>query len=125
MPHPTIVILYFETSIRDILRHVLEMEDYHVQTTIDPDKALALLDASACGVLLADNYTVSPYARRALPALKEQHDLRARVRVIGLTAHTGEDVEQTVTSGLIDAILPLPFLPEQLLAMVQGAVQGR
>ena len=102
----TILLFWFESSIKRFLEEILPLDGYTVTAIHDPTEALRLIEASAGPlVVLADNLKVNPGGVEALRNLRANPTLSKRVRVIGFDIDSAEQME--LDSGAIDAFVPM------------------
>lgn len=117
----SVVMLYFDDSIKRLMQSLLELEGYTLMGARDPAEAFRLIEANAdpC-ILFTDNFKINPVVRKALKTLQAMSTLRQRVWVIGLDIESPISA-QFLADGLLDDFLAMPFTPDDLIKAFESA----
>jgi len=120
---PTILVVEDDFSMRELLRKVLEKNDYHVVEAEDGTQALLRLEQTPeISLVLTD---IKMPGKDGMDLLQEVAKMSSQIKVILITAF-GE-VEQYLDAMNLGAFeyLNKPFRNQQLLDIIKRALQAR
>src|SRR6266508_3548456 len=110
----TVLVVDDEASIRFLCKVNLELEGYSVLEAESLDEAREHLRDAPVDVVLLDVHVGHGDGRELL------REIRAGTRAIPVAFFTGSAEMETLRHDGADALIPKPFLLEDLLATVQG-----
>lgn len=109
--------------IRDALRELLEREGYHCAGLAENGAQLhTLIDEKLPDILFLDIHLAE---ENGLTLLKEIKQKKMPIRIIMLTADDTEETRQTAVAYGADAYIIKPFLPQQIIAMLDKQINLR
>lgn len=117
-----ILVVDDEFGVRSGIKQILEMEGYQVDDAGTGRDALALLDANTYDVALLD------YRLPDIDGLTILQTIRASgmdVATCMITAYANIDTAITATRQGVDFFLPKPFLPDDLLGVVESLLRHK
>jgi two-component system phosphate regulon sensor histidine kinase PhoR len=117
-----ILVVDDEYGVRSGIRQILEIEGYEVEEAATGKEALALLESCDYDVALLDYRLPDVDGLTILQTIKER-DLPLMTCMI--TAYANVDTAIAATRQGVDFFLPKPFLPDDLLGVVETLVRHK
>jgi len=117
-----ILVVDDEYGVRSGIRQILEMEGYRVDDAATGQEALFLLEKSAYDVALLDYKLPDIDGLTLLQALKQR---APDTMTCMITAYANIDTAIAATREGIDFFLPKPFLPDDLLSVIQTLLRHK
>lgn len=122
MGKASILVVDDEYGVRSGIRQILEMEGYDVAEAETGRGALALLDRSGFDVALIDYQLPDLDGLTLLRALR---DRKCDAMTCMITAYANIDTAIAATRQGVDFFLPKPFLPDDLLGVIETLLRHR
>ncbi len=118
----SILVVDDEYGVRSGIRQILEIEGYDVDDAETGREALALLEANSYDVALLDYRLPDMDGLSILQSIKSSG---ADVATCMITAYANIDTAIAATRQGVDFFLPKPFLPDDLLGVVEMLVRHK
>ncbi|MDX8391813.1 MAG: response regulator [Mariprofundaceae bacterium] len=122
-PVGTVLVADNETDMREVLGYVFKQAGYSVLTAENGRQAvdLFLQHTDDITLVLMD---LSMPVMDGLAAIREIRKVREKIAILLLTGRGEGEVASLLKSGLVDGILPKPFLLETVLQAADAAIQA-
>ncbi len=121
-PPARILVVDDEYGVRSAVAQILQLEGYEVESAADGAEALALLAASDFDIALLDHRLPDT---DGLTLHKDIAAAGGQVMTCMITAYADIDLACAATFQGIDFFLPKPFMPEDLLGVVDNLVKRK
>ncbi len=121
-PPARILVVDDEYGVRSAVRTILELEGYDVQDAADGAKAMAFVNAGDWDIALLD-YRLPD--TDGLTLHKEIAATGKQVMTCMITAYADIDLACAATFQGIDFFLPKPFMPDDLLSVIETLVKRK
>jgi signal transduction histidine kinase len=122
MDKGSILVIDDEYGVRSGIRQILQMEGYDTEEAADGRASLEWLERRPFDVVLIDYQLPDVDGLTLLGAIRER---RADVMTCMITAYANIDTAIAATRQGIDFFLPKPFLPDDLVGVVDTLVRHR
>ena len=125
LPRPLVLVIEDDASIAELLRELLELEGYAVETVSMGKAGLLRLAAGNVDLLILD-LKLPDFSGLALCHLlrswEREHTIRSRTPIVVLTAVSSSDVERSCRQAGADEYVSKPFEIDALLETVQRQI---
>ncbi len=122
MTAPRILVVDDEYGVRSGIRQILELEGYEVEEAATGEEALALLRSAPFDVGLLDYRLPDTDGLTILQTIKREG---LQLMTCMITAYANIDTAIAATRQGVDFFLPKPFLPDDLLGVIETLVRHK
>lgn len=108
--HMPVLILHSDESWKHILTEFVSWEGYETRCAATAVEAFTVLDGHAGKfIVLMDNFVVQPQCQEFFEELRHRPDVRARVKVVGISSGVGNERIRREYGDVVDAYLDIIF----------------
>jgi two-component system, cell cycle sensor histidine kinase and response regulator CckA len=119
-----ILIVEDELELLELLRSLLESSGYRVLTAKDGAQAIDLFEQNSEDLSLVISDIELPHLG-GLDAIKRMKQTNANVRLVLASGYVYPEIKTKLELVGVDAFLPKPYVPEEILEMIRGVLDSR